>query len=106
MRYLDRPFRFGPNGRAVTVDQDSDELINARILAILTTRPGERPLAPGYGTQDPTFTGFDAAELRAAISQYGPPGIELQAINADYTTDGRQDVTVQWERDQNDEQGA
>lgn len=103
MRYLTRPFRFGLNGRAITADQDSDDLVGSRLTAILTTRPDERPLAPGFGTPDPTFAGFDPAELRAAVSQYGPYGIDLQQIDADYTTDGRQDVTVAWTRDTQDD---
>lgn len=97
MRYITWPFTVGPNGRVVTADEAADGLIEARLACLLSTRPGEHPLAPGFGTPDPTFDGYDAADIRAGVAQFGP-AVDIVDVAVDWINDGRQDVTVQWER--------
>lgn len=93
---LSHPFRFGPNGRAVTVTQDSDDQ-RAELLAVLIlTRPGERPLTPGFGTPDPAFVGLDVAALEAATNVFGPD-VRVTDVRIDITGPASQDVTIEFE---------
>ena len=71
---LSHPIRLDPTGRRfATVDQGSDQHHAEALAVLLETRRGERPLAPTFGTSDPTFSTVDAAELTAAVATFGPP---------------------------------
>lgn len=76
---LSSPFRFGPDGRAAVVDQDSEMGLREQIAALCLTRAGERRLRPGFGLTDPVFAGFEPSELAAKIALYGPP-VELDDV--------------------------
>lgn len=109
MRYVTRPFRFGPNGRVATADEDSDQLIESRLYAALTTRaadgdntPGERPLTPGFGTVDPVGEGLTIEAVRACVAQYGPRGVTIVRLDSTYPDDATQEATLHWERDDED----
>lgn len=108
MRYIVRPFRFGPNGRVITADQDSDELIESRLYAAITTRaadgdnPGERPLTPGFGIPDPLGQGLNADTIRACVAQFGPPGVTIVSVETDMVDDSTQTARVHWERADDD----
>jgi hypothetical protein len=109
VRYMTRPFRFGLNGRVVTADENSDELIASRLYAALTTRaadgetPGERPLTPGYGTADPVGHGLTVEAVRACVAQYGPPGVTIVGLDSTYPDDATQQATLHWQRDDDGE---
>lgn len=68
------PFRFGRDGHAVVVEQDSTDDIAACVEAVLRTRPGEREELPAFGSPDPTFeqapVRLDA--IAAAVAAWEP----------------------------------
>lgn len=80
-RILSHPFRLAANGAAATVDQDSAECNAEQIAVLVLTRPGERPLAPGFGVADPTFSALSPTELAAGVAEYGPP-VVLRDVEA------------------------
>jgi hypothetical protein len=95
VQLLAHPFTVLPNGRVATVEQGSDPA-NAQLLAVLIlTRLDERPLQPGFGLTDPTFTGFDPGELTAAVTAYGPD-IAIDDISVDFDRSGAQQVHVSY----------
>lgn len=98
MQVIPWPFRLGRNGRVVTVDSTSDELVAARLSCLIQTRPGERSLAPGFGMPDPTFSRFDPNALTAGVAQFGPDGISIGHIVVRDVDDTEQRVTIPWDR--------
>lgn len=83
--HLRLPVRIGPDGTFRTDAEDSVEEIRQNVLVILRTRLGERMATPGFGTSDPTFTGFDAAvalDLVAVIEPRADLSVVLQALSA------------------------
>lgn len=92
------PFRLGPNGRVITADQASDDVVTSRLACLIQTRPGERTLAPGFGLPDPMFSRFDENALTAAVAQFGPDGIEIGTIGVALVGDSEQRVTIPWAR--------
>jgi hypothetical protein len=80
---LAHPFRFGSNGRAVTVEEGS-ELATAQGIAVaaLTTK-GERTLVPTFGVTSPVFGELDVAELNAHLGTFGPP-VQVTSAEVDY----------------------
>jgi hypothetical protein len=78
-RILRYPFQISLDGRAATVEQDSEQAAREQIAVLALTRAGERALRPGFGLTDPTFDGFQPSELAAKLELYGPP-VELGDI--------------------------
>lgn len=70
---LSHPFRLGPGGSIATVEQHSDQHHAEAIAVLMSTRRGERVLAPTFGTSDPAFAEVDAGELAAQVALFGPP---------------------------------
>lgn len=70
---LSFPMRLLANGQFATVEQNSDAGDREGVVQLALTRPGERPLHPGFGMPDPTFAGFEVTELAAGLAIYGPP---------------------------------
>lgn len=93
---LSHPFRIGANGRAVTVEQDTDDQRAELLAALILTRPGERPLAPGFGIPDPAFVGIDVATIEATTNVFGP-AVRVTAVKVDVTGAASQDVTIEFE---------
>ena len=90
------PFRLTASG-AVTTRPDGDVEYLAEELALLTlTRPGERPLVPTYGLNDPTFAEIDIAMLSAQVEIFGPP-VEITGIRTRWIDGSTQDVVVEFE---------
>jgi hypothetical protein len=73
-QHFDLPFRFGTNGSAVTVEQDSDADILARVTAILSWRKGYRIDRPGLGINDPTHRqgGANLDQIREQLADQDP----------------------------------
>lgn len=87
------PFRLGPNGSPVTVDDSSDEGISQLIASVVLTRAGEHLLYPSYGIPDPVFDRVEPAQVSAVIAQYGP-AVKLEDVRADFTDSATQKVQV------------
>lgn len=93
------PFRFLPNGRAAMVEDESDASDAQEIAFLLLTRVGERPLAPEYGSPDPTFNteGVSEADIAAAIAAFGPP-VDVELVAERATADGMSAVEITFTR--------
>lgn len=72
MELLSYPFRLSPIGRVATVTQGSAEAAAEEIAQLVLTEPGERPLVPEYGINDPTFGRIDVGDIAAAVQIWGP----------------------------------
>jgi phage baseplate assembly protein W len=74
--HLAVPFLIGLNGAAVTLAQDSAEEVAQSVKVLLSTRPGDRAVVPGYGVPEPTFAPtadpVDAALVIAAAAEWEP----------------------------------
>jgi hypothetical protein len=77
------PFRIGPNG-GVAVVTTTAEAVKQHIIAIISTRVGERVMRPRYGTNaydlvldvaDDNVAAQFASELRAAIEDEEPAAV-------------------------------
>jgi hypothetical protein len=93
----DFPFTLGPGGAVAVVDQDSDRDIENLIAAALYTRPGERIQAPTFGISDPAFVGWEAPSLNRHLLDFGPH-VDVTSVVVARREDGREEVTVSWQR--------
>lgn len=84
-----------PNGSLATVEQSSPDADREAIAQLVLTRPGERPLVPGYGMTDPTFRGFEPTELAAGLAMFGPP-VELADVDVAIAGEDAQAVTIEF----------
>jgi phage baseplate assembly protein W len=93
------PFRFLNNGSAALVADDTDESDAQQIAFLLLTRVGERPLAPEYGTPDPTYDtiGLTEADIAAAVAAMGPT-VDLAGVTVTPTADGLSTVEITFSR--------
>lgn len=69
---FDVPFRLGPDGQPVYVEQDSLNGVASSVETLLRTPLGLLEEEPDYGIMDPIFEEgpVDVDELQAAISQW------------------------------------
>lgn len=77
---LSHPFRLTTEGRVALVEQQSVPGDTEQIAVLALTRLGERPLVPGFGLPDPTFSGFERSQLAAAVALWGPP-VQLSRVD-------------------------
>jgi len=87
------PFRLGVSGNVVVRADDSDNYYAEELAVLTLTVPGERPLVPEYGLEDPTFGDFLQEELTAKVDMFGPP-VTIQGVNTRFPRDGVLEVTV------------
>lgn len=92
---ISHPFRIGLTGHIATVEQSSDAAGAEQIALLCLTRPGERPLVPGYGLSDPTFEGFQGSELAAAVALWGPD-VSIDAVDVRQLSDSVERVQVRY----------
>jgi len=87
MKAISYPFTFDPFGVVFTTE-DQTKIYQDRILTLLSTAVGERPMRPTYGTnvakamfenQTDAVTAVDAA-IRSAIETWIPE-VTIEAIN-------------------------
>jgi hypothetical protein len=97
VRIMAFPFRVDGTGSVVTVEQGSDTEIEQQIGLAMTTRPGERITVPTFGVADPAFTGFEAGALQRHLDDFGPD-VEITTVLVDHTTEGREQVVIDWRR--------
>jgi len=90
------PFRFYRR-RAATVDATSEEYAAQRIASVISTKSGELPLLPFFGTDPPEFSEFDAGGLHYTCAAHFPD-IEIQQIEEEVAEDGRLIITVEFEQ--------
>lgn len=97
MRLLAHPFRLGPNGAAVTVEQGSDAAHAQEIAALLLTVRGERDLVPAFGISNPVLTGqpVDLAEVNAGVGLFGPD-VEIVALTTTVLDATTERLVVTW----------
>lgn len=107
MQLIDFPFRV-VGGRVAKVTDGTDTADGLRLKMLLLTRPGERPLDPGFGLTDPTFRGVDPAEVAAGVAAYGPSvtilDVASQPSLAGGAPTGFVDVTVSYRPELSGEQ--
>lgn len=74
---LKYPFKWGYNGHAQTVEQDSDEDILQRAFAILNTKLGSRLEVPNYGLRSQVLkeNGPSLNEIEAALHEWEPKAL-------------------------------
>jgi hypothetical protein len=92
--HLAWPFRL-PGRTLAVVEQDDIEDVRQNVHSYLATEKGERPLAPDFGLDDPTFgPGVNTARLSAEIeaAEDGRARVEITATGPDPS--GRMAVTV------------
>lgn len=53
--HFDLPFRFGTDGHAIEVEQDSLKDVSNCVEAIVSTTVGQRDESPAFGIIDPAF---------------------------------------------------
>lgn len=90
---LSHPFRLALDGTVAKVEQTSDAGAGEQIAVLCLTRPGERPLVPGFGLADPTFDGFQPSALAAALALWGPE-VGLEAVDISQLDEATQRVDV------------
>lgn len=87
-RIISHPFRLGPNGSVVTVEQDSEQADIEQVAVLALTVIGERPLTPGFGITDPAFAGVIPAEIAAGVATFGPP-VNVSDVTSSPLSDGQ-----------------
>jgi phage baseplate assembly protein W len=92
--HFDIPFRWGPNGHAVTVEQDSADDVRNCVMTILRTDVGLRDDLPEFGIiqQFLRENGVSPAVILSALRRWEPRA-EL-ALEADEIVNMIQNVTV------------
>lgn len=86
------PFTLGPGGAFQTVQQGSEAEIIQSVWILCSTRPGDRPVVPGFGVPDFTFGTVRVQEIEAAIQQWEPRA--LPKVTATQNADGTNNVSV------------
>lgn len=93
---LSIPFRFGPDGRAATVEQDSTDGVAEQIAVLILTHAGERVLVPSFGIADPTWAGLDLVEINAGLQRFGPPARVTQ-VRSEFVDSHTERVLLEFE---------
>lgn len=95
--HFDLPFRWGTDGHATVVEQDSWKDVANCVLNILDTTVGRRIESPGFGVTDPTFEKqpINLAALTEAVIAQEPRAALLMEQNPDQFDSLIADVLVQ-----------
>jgi phage baseplate assembly protein W len=95
---LSHPFRFGADGNAATIDQDSAASTAQTLHAIVSTVRGEHPMAPSFGVDDPAFVGLAADQISANVALFYPnDGIRVTRAAVTQITETDQTVRIEFE---------
>ncbi|AZS07909.1 baseplate wedge protein [Gordonia phage Kabocha] len=95
VQLLSFPFRVNKQGVATTEDDESDVYCAERLSIILGTRPGERPMAPSFGINDPAYGGFTQQALSIQVAQNMLP-IDIQRVRRVILSDTQEHVTIEF----------
>ena len=94
MTTLAHPFRVAADGSIAILAAGSGSHAAQLARHVLSTVPGERPLAPRFGLPDAAGTGrFDTTGIVTALATCTPE-LDSSAITATQTPDGYVDVNV------------
>lgn len=85
---ISHPMRLDSTGAVVTMDDDSDRAAAELAGHVLSTRTGERPLAPGYGLLE-----VDPATVAGSVA-FCEPEIRLSAVAVSEAGPGRVGIRV------------
>lgn len=89
MDVLAFPFRLDSSGGAALVVQGSEAHLAQQAFQFVNTRPGQLPLAPLYGLDDPTFRVVDKGEIITGLAVFHPEidvvDVDVRAADADGT---------------------
>lgn len=99
---ISHPFRLSRNGGIATIDDSEDEYIAERIAIIIATRPGERPMVPLFGTDDPAFDELSLPALQVQMELFEIPAI-IEDMDEEPLNDGLTNVSVSFSRPTVDE---
>lgn len=86
------PFRFS-GGRAVRVDNASEQYAAQRIAALIQTHYDELPLSPTFGSLDQEFSQFYPSALIQAASNFMPK-VRIDDVAEQIAPDGRVQIAV------------
>lgn len=85
------PIRLDGSGRLASVGDYTPEAARQLVRAVVSTRPGERPLAPGYGIPDPT-DGIEVGVIAALVTMCEPEiSVRAVQVRADEV-----DIDAEW----------
>ena len=97
---ISHPFRFVA-GRIAPLTQGSAEHAAQMAGHVLSTQPGQRPLAPGFGLVEQVGSVVDPASVTAALALCAPD-LAVETVDVRPHADGQVDVTVTVTWDQED----
>lgn len=92
MDALSFPFRFS-GGRAVRIDDASEEYAAQLISSAVQTSIGELPIRPQFGSLSAEFSQFDQAGLLLSVAN-NYPRILIDSIDRQVEDDGRIAVRI------------
>jgi hypothetical protein len=93
---LAHPLRLSALGDLITLPGDTVAAYAQEVAILVLTRRGERPLAPGYGIDDPVVVGVDPAQVAAGLELYGPP-VTADSVTTRAVSDTQLEVRVELE---------
>jgi hypothetical protein len=97
MPTIKNPFSIGAFGYVGVVDETSADYYDQAIELSIKIAPGELPLDPNFGTQDPTFNVGEPVGLRATLTNFWPE-ISVNSITSGRPLkDGSKPINVDYE---------
>ena len=87
MDVLAIPFRLASDLSCSKIKQSSEAHAVQQAVSFVSTRPGELPLAPYYGLNDPAFSQPSEGELRSGLTRFHPD-IVVNEIQIEYDSNG------------------
>lgn len=93
------PFRLSGDGSVQTHEQDTDAYLAERIALLVGTQPGERPLVPAFGINDPAFGGLSLTAVQNQVVIYGIP-VTITRMEKYINNDGASTYRVTFERNE------
>lgn len=93
---LSHPLRLLPNGSIAALHEGSDAYLAERLAVILMTAPGERPLVPFFGINDPTYSNLDLAALSGQIRTWNVP-VEVRSVTTTTLDEARVQYDIEFD---------
>lgn len=84
-------------GSAFKLADETREYYDQIIAAVIKTEPGELPLDPSFGTDDPAFTRGEPSGFRSTIAGYWPEIIVKKFELGDAASSGEAELVVDYE---------
>ena len=90
------PFRF-VGSQAAKHTEGTDEYYLHILSNVLQIEPGELPLEPNLGINDPTFSRITRASIMELATKYVPE-LRVSAVNRFASEDGTEEIVVTYTR--------